>query len=85
MTIWHNRRGRIALSGLAVVALAAVAFTLLSGGGKPHDALLTETVSRGDIEKRFSLPALLSPRCRSASVPVLTVSCRSSTSDRATG
>lgn len=61
MTIWHNRRGRIALSGLAVVALAAVAFTLLSGGGKPHDALLTETVSRGDIEKTVLATGIIKP------------------------
>ena len=61
MNIWHDRRGRTALLGLTAAALALAAFALLSGDGKQHNALLTEAVSRGDIEKIVLATGIIRP------------------------
>lgn len=61
MTIWHNGRGRIALLTLAAVGLAVTAFALLSGGDEQHGGLLTETVSRGDVEKIVLATGIIRP------------------------
>lgn len=61
MTIWNDRRKRMALLGLAAAALAAGALILFSCGSRQDEARLTEAVSRGDIEKIVLATGIIKP------------------------